>query len=324
VEISAFLLQKQHQMEQHQEQAQHQEDNSNDNDNDNVNNDDDDDDDDENGEQDLHQLVRENHWEKVIEILENHPSVDVNTGDGGGTTLLHHACDKQHPEVINLLLEHPLINVNQRDNAGQTPLYLACWDGQVKATELLLRDPRVDISIPDNRGGFPLWWAAFKGRVECVKWLIALRRKDLLMEKTSRWNGKAFTAIGIAKEKKNNEVLALLEGFKKSPIQTEFGVRLELGFVSELAAELFALMVLLCDDFLRIREDAITTPTTTTATTTTTTMAALGRFYRISMCLPMELQMVLCHHVYGSSKQNILSKDSEAAFKFILTKTFTK
>jgi len=29
----------------------------------------------------------------------------------------------------------------------------------------------------------------------------------------------------------------------------------------------------------------------------------------------MELQMMLCHHPVGSMKQNILHKDSEAAFK---------
>jgi len=29
----------------------------------------------------------------------------------------------------------------------------------------------------------------------------------------------------------------------------------------------------------------------------------------------MELQMILCHRVVGSMKQNILRKDSEAAFK---------
>ena len=29
----------------------------------------------------------------------------------------------------------------------------------------------------------------------------------------------------------------------------------------------------------------------------------------------MELQMMLCHRAVGSTKQNILHKDSEAAFK---------
>ena len=29
----------------------------------------------------------------------------------------------------------------------------------------------------------------------------------------------------------------------------------------------------------------------------------------------MELQMILCHRAVGSTKQNILHKDSEAAFK---------
>ena len=35
--------------------------------------------------------------------------------------------------------------------------------------------------------------------------------------------------------------------------------------------------------------------------------------------LPMELQMILCRLVVGSSKQNILRKDSEAAFKSLAT-----
>ena len=35
----------------------------------------------------------------------------------------------------------------------------------------------------------------------------------------------------------------------------------------------------------------------------------------IAAKLPMELQMILCHRAVGSMKQNILRKDSEAAFK---------
>jgi len=35
----------------------------------------------------------------------------------------------------------------------------------------------------------------------------------------------------------------------------------------------------------------------------------------IAAKLPMELQMILCHRAVGSMMQNILHKDSEAAFK---------
>jgi len=46
-----------------------------------------------------------------------------------------------------------------------------------------------------------------------------------------------------------------------------------------------------------------------------TASAAAIRFFDIIKRLPMELQMMLCHRAVGSTKQNILHKDSEAAFK---------
>jgi len=46
-------------------------------------------------------------------------------------------------------------------------------------------------------------------------------------------------------------------------------------------------------------------------------MAALGaiQFFAIISMLPMDLQMMLCHRVVNSMKQNIRLKFSEAAFK---------
>ena len=41
------------------------------------------------------------------------------------------------------------------------------------------------------------------------------------------------------------------------------------------------------------------------------------RFFAVAVKLPMDLQMILWHRVVGSMKQNILHKDSEAAFKSI-------
>ena len=80
---------------------------------------------------------------------------------------------------------------------------------------------------------------------------------------------------------------------------------MELGLLDELAADIFALMVFLCDGLLKLK--AI--PTTPAAAGTP------PRFFVIASNMPMELQMVLCHRVVGSMEQNILSVDSEAAFK---------
>ena len=70
--------------------------------------------------------------------------------------------------------------------------------------------------------------------------------------------------------------------------------------LDELSAELYAVIVFLCDDLLQLRPAS---------------RAAATRFFFIASKLPMELQMILCHHVVGSDKQNILRNDSEAAFK---------
>jgi len=77
----------------------------------------------------------------------------------------------------------------------------------------------------------------------------------------------------------------------------------KLGMLDVVAAEVFALTVFLCDDLLQFK------PASHPAA------APAIRFFAIAVKLPMDLQMILCHRVVGSMKQNILHKDSEAAFK---------
>ena len=80
---------------------------------------------------------------------------------------------------------------------------------------------------------------------------------------------------------------------------------MKLGVLAALAAEVFALTVFLCDDLLQLNPALVTTTAATDA----------ARFFTIASKLPIELQMVLCRRAVGSMMQNILRKDSEAAFK---------
>jgi hypothetical protein len=162
-----------------------------------------------------------------------------------------------------------------------------------------------------NDGCTPLWCASCNGYVEVIKWMIALRGDELsdLDKKGKRWDGNERTAIEIARKEKKAEVVSLLERFMANLIQTRREIRIELGLVDELAAELFAMTVFLCDDFLRLKE--ANSPAATGA----------ARFFKIAAQFSMELQMVLCYRVFGSGKGNIKSKDSEPAFKH-LTMTF--
>ena len=93
-------------------------------------------------------------------------------------------------------------------------------------------------------------------------------------------------------------MVSLLERFRDNPEETRDEMRMELGWFDE-AAEMFALVVFLCDGLLEIKEKNRTG----------------GRFFKIAEQLPMELQMVLCHRVVGSMDDNISQEASEAAFR---------
>ena len=107
--------------------------------------------------------------------------------------------------------------------------------------------------------------------------------------------------LGVAKKDGETEAATLLEGFKSDATKTRHAVRVELGLLDNLAAEMFALVVFVSDGILQIKD------------TTTATPAA--RFFSLARRLPLELQMVLCHLVMGSAKEIISGKESEVAFK---------
>jgi len=118
---------------------------------------------------------------------------------------------------------------------------------------------------------------------------------------TSKFGVVLETALGISQRKSFHKVTSLLERFTINPSQTRHEVRLELGIVDEPAAELFVLIVFLCDHLLQLKPVLAHSKAT--------------RFFAVASSLPMELQMVLCRRAVGSMKQSILTKDSEVAFK---------
>ena len=79
-------------------------------------------------------------------------------------------------------------------------------------------------------------------------------------------------------------------------------MRVELGLLDALAAEMFSLVVFVSDGLLQVND---TTPSPAT------------RFFSIASQLPLELQMVLCFRQVGSAKEIIQGKDSEEAFKSV-------
>ena len=249
---------------------------------------------------------------EVSSLLRDHPGINVNWTNEDGWTALHTALLEGHVEVAKLLLAHPKIEVNLKSDDGQTPILRGCWNGQMSVVQVLLKDPRVDVTLDDDRERTPLWFASRDDQHEVIEWLIASGRDlgDVKNKKGNEWGkDKVFTALEIARKCKRTEIVSVLERFLANPALTRHELRVKLGVLDVLAAEVFALTVFLCDDLLHLK------PVPHPAATPNPAAAAATRFFAIASKLPMELQMILCHRAYGSMKQNILRKDSEAAFK---------
>jgi len=122
------------------------------------------------------------------------------------------------------------------------------------------------------------------------------------LEKKATYDGEnCTTPLDIARELKHTEIALLLERLAANPMLTQYELRVELRLPGSRASEVVALIVFLCDDLLKIKQIEAHTPA--------------GKFFAIASSLPMELQMILCHRVVGSKKENILSRDSELSFK---------
>jgi hypothetical protein len=242
---------------------------------------------------------------EVKRILVHKPEVDVNWGYRDDTAL-HNACRGGHVGMVQVLLLHPRINVNLLNRGGCTPFRLSCSTDLRKheIMKLLLRDSRVKVNIHDSRGRGPVWWASYHGRLTAIKWMIALRGNELDTEKRGKsvQDSAEYSPIEIARKKGYLEVVSLLDRFMTNPVQVQREICAELGVIWP-PADLFAIIIFLCEDFLRMKS-----PSTGAHNPTT-------RFFNIALRLPMELQMVLCHRAYGSSRENIPSQDSEMAFR---------
>ena len=103
---------------------------------------------------------------------------------------------------------------------------------------------------------------------EIIERLIASGR-DLgdITNKKGKFAGKYYTALEIARKRRKTEAVSLLERFIDNPAQTRHDVRVTLRVLNELAAEVFALTVFLCDDLLQFKPTLPATITSSTAAT---------------------------------------------------------
>ena len=113
-------------------------------------------------------------------------SVDIDSCDSSGRTLLHHACSSGGGKVtvIRLLVEEFHAKLDVRNSFGTTPLHYACSNGHTEAVVYLLNHiigtnhtPHVCHSLifpQDNEQKTPLFYASFRGYFEIVQSLVRM------------------------------------------------------------------------------------------------------------------------------------------------------
>ena len=252
------------------------------------------------------EAVRRGDALEVKEILRSNPTIDVNLPDRYGATPLQRACIENHGAVVAVLMSHPDIDIDKTNRFGETAFLKACFYENTSCAHVLLRDSRVNVSKASLLGNSPLKWAANRGCLEVIKWWIVSGREmdwgipgdDIIDSVAARIR---FETEEDPAKTRRITAIALLQRFRESPVELRHAVRMELGLVDEVAAEVFALVVFVSDGLLSLDREQTPTPAT--------------RFFNITRQLPLELQMVLCYRLMGSAREIILGKDSEAAFK---------
>ena len=87
----------------------------------------------------------------VVQLLLNHPQIDVNKVDQLGRSALHHAVlGANHEEMAALLARQDLTTINKRGDFGWSPIMYAVYCNALNCFNLLLAHPGVDLETRDK------------------------------------------------------------------------------------------------------------------------------------------------------------------------------
>jgi len=232
---------------------------------------------------------------------------DVNGKSGSGWGLMKTACRYNTVSCLRVLLTLPGIDVNIRDALSWTPLFVACYNSHFEVAKMLLEDPRVDVNLPDNDGCSPFRLSVHKNDTAMVKLLLAMRPEVDLGQAGRRFSSESAKFPLESVRHEHRELHILIEAYTSDPVKTRLKLNVELGLGLP-AADLFAIVVFLCDDLLVVREGPVPGVDQVEA-------GNFQRFFRMAVMLPMELQMILCARVHGMSAGIISANSSEIAFR---------
>lgn len=281
---------------------------------------------------------------KIEQILDTNPELDVNQLVAGDMTALSLASYYGHNDVAMLLLTHPnsadRIDVNCTCNYGRTPFWLFCEHNFLLGIKLLLANPRVDVNWSNDEDSYaphtPLWHLVYMGRIEAVRWWLGASGRELDLSKL-HWRMSLGWSVADLMRHYNHydsdrmilcdelakgvaEVVHLLDLYRLTPALAKYQARLALKLPSTVMTAYFALIVFICDSLLVIADTNSSSANQAMNLDNQPTQQQdnYRRFFAMTSKLPIELQMLICHHLAGSDKTIIRSDEAELGFQHLV------
>eukprot|EP00300_Choanocystis_sp_HF-7_P004818 c13725_g1_i1.p1 GENE.c13725_g1_i1~~c13725_g1_i1.p1 ORF type:complete len:425 (+),score=61.44 c13725_g1_i1:36-1310(+) len=118
----------------------------------------------------LRQAVKDGNLD-LVKSLTQDGSIDVNTKDGGGETILMRASMYSHPHVVQYLVRSCKANANSVNNYGSTALIYAASQGTDDIVQCLVGEGGAKVDVHNREGDTPLIAASRGGHVKVVEYL---------------------------------------------------------------------------------------------------------------------------------------------------------
>jgi len=226
----------------------------------------------------------------VLDYLLSRTDVNVNITNEVGNTLLHTICRNGMYSVLMRMLDRDDIDVNARNKYGWTPLMSLTtyvFDEILPAFSKYLLDPRTKVNTVNNQGRTVLdivcseYGGYDTSDLNIIKYLLAARATTSYnLKDTQKLLITQVHEPGFSQESVYIQDYDFVIKYWNDP-----NILIDEQIMLDPVSKVFTTVVLLCDNYYKLK-----TP---------------NRFYQICCKLPMDLQMLLCHRIFGSSRKNI-------------------
>lgn len=239
----------------------------------------------------LYEYACSGNTKSIKKLLQENPNIKINK-KMDGKTVLHQACIYGKYEVVKLLLEYPDIDVNAKYYT-KTPLMIACENNRIEIAELLLQDKRTDITIISNNQSI-LYKTVNNNFDEITKLILFYGNENHVLYLFDHECYVFKNLEKVSANQENYEMAYLLSVYQKNPKEVKRLIYKHLCQKNKQLQinETYGLVVLYSDDYYQIKNKII-------------------KFFNITRQLPIELQMKICHMIYGSNKEIVTSRDLE-------------